>query len=120
MIVGVVGDVKIAGLDEAIRPVLYYPFRQSPSMFTNLVVRTNADPATLASAIRNETRLLEPDVALFGVRAMEDLISDSPAAFMRRFPALLIGIFAGLALVLASIALATFLGIIAKYWLLNR
>ncbi len=105
LIVGVVADVKIAGLDEAIRPVLYYPFRQSPSMATNLVVRTNADPAALAGAIRNETRLLEPDVALFGVRAMEELISESPAAFMRRFPALLIGIFAGVALLLASIGI---------------
>jgi len=105
LIVGVVGDVKIAGLDEAIRPVLYYPFRQSPSMFTNLVVRTNADPATLAGAIRNETRSLEPDVALFSVRPMDELIADSPAAFMRRFPALLIGIFSIVALVLASIGI---------------
>jgi putative ABC transport system permease protein len=105
LIVGVVGDVKIGGLDDAIRPVLYYPYRQNPSMTTNLVVRTNGDPATLAGAIRNETRLLEPDVALFGVRAMEELISDSPAAFMRRFPALLIGIFAGVALLLASIGI---------------
>lgn len=105
LIVGVVGDVKISGLDDAIRPVLYYSYRQNPSMTTNLVVRTNADPRTLADAIRNETRLLEPDVALFSVRAMEDLISDSPAAFMRRFPALLIGIFAGVALLLASIGI---------------
>ena len=105
LIIGVVGDVKITGLDEAIRPVLYYPYRQGPSMTTNLVVRTNADPAALAGAIRNETRLLEPDVVLFNVRAMEKLISDSPAAFMRRFPALLIGIFAGVALLLASIGI---------------
>ncbi len=105
LIVGVVGDVKIAGLDEAIRPVLYYPFRQRPSTGINLVVRTNADPDSLAGAIRNEIRLLEPDVALFNVRAMEKLISDSPAASMRRFPALLIGIFAGVALLLASVGI---------------
>lgn len=105
LIVGVVGDVKIAGLDEAIRPVLYYPFRQSPAMVTNLVVRTNAEPTSLSAAIRNETRSLEPDVALFGIREMNELISDSPAAFMRRFPALLIGIFAGVALLLASIGI---------------
>jgi putative ABC transport system permease protein len=105
LIVGVVGDVKIAGLDETIRPVLYYPYRQAPSMTTNLVVRTNADPAALAGAIRNETRTLEPDVAIFNVRAMEELISTSPAAFMRRFPAVLIGIFAGVALLLAAIGI---------------
>ncbi len=43
-IVGVVGDVKIGGLDDAIRPVLYYPFRQSAALGTNLVVRTNCRP----------------------------------------------------------------------------
>jgi putative ABC transport system permease protein len=59
----------------------------------------------LAGAVRNETRALEPEVAIFNVRTMEDLISGSPAAFMRRFPALLISIFAGLALVLSSIGI---------------
>jgi putative ABC transport system permease protein len=105
LIVGVVGDVKIAGLDEAIKPVLYYPYRQAPSMATNLVVRTSADPTALADAIRNDIRTLEPDVAIFNVRAMEELLSNSTAVFMRRFPALLIGIFAGVALLLASIGI---------------
>lgn len=104
-IVGVVGDVKISGLDEAIRPVIYYPFRQDGATGTNLVVRTNADPTALAGAIRNEIRTLEPDVALFNVNTMDQLISGSPAAFMRRFPALLISIFAGVALLLASIGI---------------
>jgi putative ABC transport system permease protein len=105
LIVGVVGDVKIGGLDDAIRPVAYYPYRQNPSPATNLVVRTNADPTALAGAVRNEIRTLEPDVALFNVSPMEQLISNSPAAFMRRFPALLIGIFAGVALLLASVGI---------------
>lgn len=105
LIIGVVGDVKIGALDEAIRPVIYYPFRRFPSTGTNLVIRTNGDSTALASAIRNETRTLEPDVALFNVRPMEELIGDSPAAFMRRFPAILIGIFAGVALLLASIGI---------------
>jgi putative ABC transport system permease protein len=104
-IVGVVGDVKIGALDEAIRPVLYYPYRQNPTLGTNLVVRTNGDPAALAGAVRNETRTLEPDVAIFNVRAMEELVAESPAASMRRFPALLISIFAGVALLLASIGI---------------
>ncbi|HWN11672.1 MAG TPA: ABC transporter permease [Pyrinomonadaceae bacterium] len=105
LVIGVVGDVKIGGLDEAIRPVVYYPFRRFPGVGTNLVIRTNGDPNSLAGAIRNETRNLEPDVAIFNVRAMEELIESSPAAFMRRFPALLIGIFAAVALLLASIGI---------------
>jgi predicted permease len=105
VIVGVIGDVKIGGLDEAIRPVLYFPFRRFPGSGTNLVVRTTGDPAALAASIRSESRALEPDVALFNVRPMEQIISDSPAAFMRRFPALLISIFAGVALLLAAIGI---------------
>lgn len=105
VIVGVVGDVKIGGLDEALRPVLYYPYKRFPGPGANLVVRTTGDPTAVASAIRNEARTLEPDVAIFNVRAMDKIISDSPAAFLRRFPALLISIFAGVALLLASIGI---------------
>ena len=104
-IIGVVGDVKITGLDQAIKPVLYVPFRQIASPATSLVVRTSADPATLIGVIRNECRALEPDVAIFNARTMEEMISDSPASFMRRFPTLLIGVFAGVALLLASVGL---------------
>jgi putative ABC transport system permease protein len=105
LVIGVVGDVKITGLDEAIKPVLYYSYRQSASLDNSLVVRTSADPATLVGAIRNECRALEPDIAIFNARTMEEMISDSPASFMRRFPALLIGVFAGVALLLESVGL---------------
>jgi putative ABC transport system permease protein len=104
-IIGVVGDVKITGLDQALRPVLYYPFRQTAGGGTNLVVRTNADPTALAGAIRGATVALEPDIAIFNVNAMDQLISQSPAAFMRRFPALVISIFAGVALLLSAIGI---------------
>ena len=104
-IVGVVGDVKITGLDEAIKPVLYYSYRQFPSTFANLVARTNSDPNALASSIRNEVRNLEPEAAILNLRTMDEMIAQTPASFMRRFPALLISIFAGVALLLASIGI---------------
>ena len=105
LIVGVVGDVKITGLDDALKPVLYVPHRQSPSTFAPLVVRSTQDPNTLSGAIRNEIRTLEPDAAILNVRTMDDMIAQTPASFMRRFPALLISIFAGVALLLASIGI---------------
>ena len=71
-IVGVVGDVKITGLDEAVKPVLYYSFRQFPSTFSNLVARTSSDPNALANSIRNEVRNLEPEAALLNVRTMDE------------------------------------------------
>ena len=105
LVIGVVGDVKIGGLDEALKPVIYYPFRRFPGAGTNLMVRTTGDPNALAAAVRSEARALEPQLALFNVREMEDVIGESPAAFMRRFPAMLIGIFAGVALLLAAIGI---------------
>jgi len=104
-IVGVVGDVKITGLDEAIRPVLYYPYRQTGGNGANLVVRTTTDPESLAATVRSEVRALEPDAAILNVNTMDGMIAQTPASFMRRFPALMIGIFAGVALLLASIGI---------------
>ena len=104
-IVGVVGDVKITGLDEAVKPVLYYPYRQSAGPFASLVVRSDGDPTALTASIRNEIRNLEPDAAILNVNTMEDMIAQTPASFMRRFPALLISIFAIVALLLASIGI---------------
>jgi putative ABC transport system permease protein len=104
-VVGVVGDIRITGVDEAVKPVLYYSFRQSPSTFANLVARTSTDPNALANSIRNEVRNLEPEAAILNVRTMDEMIAQTPASFMRRFPALVISIFAGVALLLASIGI---------------
>lgn len=104
-IIGVVGDVKVTGLDEAIRPVVYFPLSQGNTMAVSLMVRTTTDPTTLSSGVRNAARSLEPDVAIIGVRTMDEMITTSPAAFLRRMPAWLIGVFALLALVLASIGI---------------
>ena len=105
LIIGVVGDVKIGGLDEGVRPTLYFPMRQSPSNPASVVTRTSGDATALGAAIRNEIRTLEPDTAILNVRTMDEIIAQTPASFMRRFPALLIGIFAGVALLLASLGI---------------
>jgi putative ABC transport system permease protein len=104
-IVGVVGDVKTTGLDQELRPVIYFSFRQNSSNFSNLVVRTNTDPNSLTASIRNVIQTIEPQAAIFNVQSMPELISATPAAFMRRFPATLVGVFAALALLLASIGI---------------
>lgn len=104
-IIGVASDVKITGLDQELRPVIYYSFAQNSSIFANLVIRTAADAAGLAATVRHEIQTLEPQAAVFNVRPMPQLISATPAVFMRRFPATLMGIFAGLALLLAAIGI---------------
>jgi putative ABC transport system permease protein len=104
-IIGVASDVKITGLDQELRPVIYYSFPQNSSVFANLVIRTATEPTSLAATVRHEIQALEPQAAVFNVRPMPQVISATPAAFMRRFPATLMGIFAGLALLLAAIGI---------------
>jgi putative ABC transport system permease protein len=104
-IIGVASDVKITGLDQELRPVIYYSFPQNTSIFANLVIRTTTEPTALAATVRHEIQTLEPQAAVFNMRAMPELISATPAAFMRRFPATLMGVFAGLALLLSAIGI---------------
>ncbi len=103
-IVGVVGDEKVNGLDARTTPVVYYPFLQSPSRFTNLVIRA-PEAAGLAAAIRKEGLALEPELTFFGGLTMERLMENLPATFARRYPAFLIGIFAVIALTLAAVGI---------------
>ncbi|HEV8188729.1 MAG TPA: ABC transporter permease, partial [Pyrinomonadaceae bacterium] len=51
-VVGVVGDVKITGLDQELRPVIYYSFRQNSAVFANLVIRTTSGPEALSATVR--------------------------------------------------------------------
>jgi putative ABC transport system permease protein len=104
-IVGVVGDEKVTGLDSATTPVVYGPFMQDPGPFINLVVRTTSDPNSMASAVRNEIQTLDPDLPVFDVKTMEQLIDNSPSTLLRRYPAFLIGVFAGVALLLAIVGI---------------
>ena len=100
-IVGVVADVKHFGLDVEPRPEIYQPLLQAPFRGMTIVARTNADPETLASAVRAEVRALDKDLPIYNLRTMRDLVSSSIA--QPRFRTLLLGSFAALALLLAAI-----------------
>jgi predicted permease len=106
-IVGLVGDEKVNGLDAEQTPVVYFPYLQDSSLGLNnmLVVRTKGDPSAFTNFVRNECLALEPGLTISEVRTMRQLIANSPATFMRRYPALLIGLFAALALVLAVVGI---------------
>ena len=113
-VVGVVGHVRhwgLAGDDQAhVRAQFYYPFSQVPdqwlrrwSELMSIAVRTSIDPLTLVAPLRRELRGAANDQVLYEVRTMEQLASNSIAR--QRFLLLLFGIFAGLALLLASIGI---------------
>src|SRR5260370_40287541 len=68
-----------------------------------LVLRTNADPASISASARNEVRKLDADLAVFNVKTMDDLVAGSLA--QPRFRTMLLGTFAAVALMLAAIGL---------------
>jgi predicted permease len=102
-VVGVVGRIKQDTLDSDSRIALYMPQSQYISRAMNVVLRSNTDPAALASAVNRELRELDHDLPVFRVLTMEQRIAGSLAR--RRFSTILLGAFASLALALATIGI---------------
>jgi putative ABC transport system permease protein len=103
-IVGVVGDVRHAGLDVEAGPEFYLPYAQEPATRATLVARTNAsDPASIIPSLRGMIRQLDKDIPVYNVKTMNELLSESVAR--RRFNMMLLGTFALVALFLAAIGI---------------
>lgn len=111
-IVGIVGHVKQWGLDnddrQSLRSALYIPCSQMPDDFVAMtpsgsaaVVRADNAAAGLPSAVRNISREMSSEQVVFGEQTMDSLISQSLAR--RQFSMILLLVFAGLALLLASV-----------------
>jgi predicted permease len=104
-IVGVVGDIADVGLDSPNEPILFAPYLQDVSPFITYTVRTAGEPAGLISAVRGALRNIDPQLVLIAPITMDQIIAQSPSVFLRRYPSLLIGSFAVLALILAMVGL---------------
>jgi predicted permease len=102
-IIGVVGRIKQEALDSDSRMALYMTENQFISRVMNVVVRTQTDPASLTSAVNHEMHELDPGLPTYNVLTMEQRIAGSLAR--RRFSTTLLGVFAGLALILATIGI---------------
>jgi len=113
-IVGVVGHVKHFGLDtdaaSKVQYQVYLPYEQLPdqimpsvAMGMTVMVRTTVDPQSLVSAVRRRVLERDRDQPVFGIETMEQIVSESVAG--RRFSMLLLGVFAALALMLASVGI---------------
>lgn len=105
-IVGVVGHVKHYALDVEGREQLYAPHRQpqyGTSAHGNMTIalRTQLDPASVTSAVREQIAAIDKDLALYNVATMDELVSDSVA--QQRLNLSLLAAFAGLALLLAAV-----------------
>jgi putative ABC transport system permease protein len=103
-IVGVVADVRRNGLDVNVQPEMYVSHVQKPERRLNVVIRTEAEDALqLAQAARAEVKAFDPNQIIWRTQTLDQLLSTSVAP--RRFNMLLLGIFAGVALVLAAVGL---------------
>jgi putative ABC transport system permease protein len=102
-IVGVVGHVRQEGLDSDPRPQVYWPHQQRTQDRMAMVVRTTVDPSSLTAPIRAAIHEVDPDQPLYDVRPMAAVLERTLRG--RWIDTVLIGVFAALALVLASVGL---------------
>lgn len=104
-IIGIVGDVKGAGLAAHAKPEMYTPLRGFWYAF--LVLRTNQEPSKMASAVRREIAAVDRGVPVYQVATMDQLLSASVAT--QRFNLFLLVLFAALALGLAAVGISSVL-----------
>jgi len=102
-VVGIVKDIKSDGLDVDGVPHIYVSTYQDPSRRLSVVLRTSLPATMLEPQIRHEIQSIDPGLPVFNVSSMNDILDRSLAS--RRFSAGLVGGFAGLAVLLASIGI---------------
>ncbi|MGH9731571.1 MAG: FtsX-like permease family protein, partial [Candidatus Acidiferrales bacterium] len=103
-IVGIVGDVRQAGLDLPPRPEIYFPYQQWDYFAPGYIaVRTAGDPMSVANAVREQVWAVDKDQPVTGVMPLETMLADYLAP--RELQSSLLGAFAGFALLLAALGI---------------
>jgi putative ABC transport system permease protein len=106
-VVGVVADIKNHGSNAATKPEMYFLLTDQPFQIwvdlrsMTLVVRTSSEPEQMVSAIRGQLKQLDPELPIYKVSTLKELVSSSIS--QTRFPALTLSLFACAALLLAAI-----------------
>ena len=102
-VVGVVGHTAHEGLDAEKRVQLYFSYRQRNPGQMAVALRTRGEPTRLTAAARAAVREIDPDQPIANVRTMEELVDTSLGG--RRLAAVLLTVFAGVALLMASVGI---------------
>jgi len=102
-VIGVVGDVRYGQMDEPPQPDVYIPHLQSSRSSLVLFVRTAGNPAALTQAVEREVHALDKNLPVYDVKTMNERIRD--ATSRARFSAVLLAVFAAIALVLAAVGI---------------
>jgi putative ABC transport system permease protein len=99
-VIGIVGDVPPL-LDQKVQPALYLPLLDGAYSGATILLHTAAEPRSLIAAAQRQIQKLDPTLAVYDVRTMEEIIGRSASG--RQFSMLLFGAFAGLAVLLAAV-----------------
>lgn len=102
-IVGIVADSRQADLQQTPQPTIFLSNSQAPMYFATLVVRAARDPRAIARAVETAIHRVDPDQAVSDVQSMEAVFSDSVSS--PRFEAILLAVFAAIAIALAVIGI---------------
>jgi putative ABC transport system permease protein len=98
-VIGIVGDVRYGTIDSTARPDAYISYSQSRLSRMMIFARTNSDPSALATAVRAAVKRVAPQAPVFDIRSMDARVATATA--QTRFSAVLLGLFAVVALSLA-------------------
>jgi putative ABC transport system permease protein len=110
-VVGIVGDVKQRNLTEATTPTVYY-YTREPGGRATFVIRTSVPPATLAQPAIAAIRAIDPEQPVGDIRTMMQVLDGRLTS--QRFSALVLGVFAGVALLLAAVGIYSVLSYIVR------
>jgi predicted permease len=102
-IVGVVEDVKYGGVEELAEPALYLPYTQHDESSSLLVVRASGDQGALVRAVRREVYALDRNTPVYSVKSMTERAAEATSRV--RFIALLLAVFAGVAMMLSAVGI---------------
>jgi len=102
-IIGVIGDIRHAGLEQVPAPELYISYLQNPPVAPFIVIRASGDPAALMDTVRAEAQRIDRDLPLYDMRTMSQVRAETVA--QRRFIMGLVILFGAVALVLAVIGI---------------
>jgi len=101
--VGMIRNERTGGLNAPLDPVVYVPLAQIPQQDVNLAVRTQIDPLSLVSGIREAVRQVDPHLPLGNVKTMEQVKQQS--MLWAKQPTWVVGAFAGVAALMAALGL---------------
>jgi putative ABC transport system permease protein len=110
-VVGIVGDVKQRNLSEATTPTVYF-YTREPYGKATFVIRTSVPPATLAQPAVAAIRAIDPEQPVVDIRTMVQVLDGGLTS--QRFSALLLGVFAGVALLLAALGIYSVLSYVVR------